>query len=52
MNALELEVSALQNNIWQVEGGHTVWFQGSLLECEAFKAKALSEWYESIKRGD
>ena len=48
MDNLKLEVTSLQNDIWQVESDNTVWFQGDRTECEEFKAVALRDWYESI----
>ena len=32
----ELEVTSLINDTWQVEGDGTVWFQGSLEDCQAY----------------
>jgi len=51
MNAWELEITTLQNDIYQVESEHTVWYQGDLVGCEAFKELALQDWYNEIKEG-
>ena len=33
----ELQITWLMNDTWQVEGGGTVWYQGSLEDCQAYK---------------
>lgn len=33
----ELQITSLINDTWLVEGDGTVWFQGSLDECLAYK---------------
>ena len=33
----ELQITSLINDTWQVEGYGTVWFQGSLEDCLAYK---------------
>ena len=33
----ELQITSLINDTWQVEAAGTVWFQGSLEDCLAYK---------------
>jgi hypothetical protein len=39
----ELEITWLINATWQVEGNGTVWFQGSLEDCQAYKREQDNE---------
>lgn len=38
----EMEVKHLINDVYQVVQNGTVWFQGDLLDCHAYKNKSLS----------
>ena len=35
-----MKIEHLKNNTYQVTDGSTIWFQGSLLECEVYASAA------------
>ena len=43
----ELQITSLINDTWQVEGDGTVWFQGSLDDCLAYKREQTGDDYLS-----